>query len=41
MWWLVCSTIDAIWSRSPIRSRSRQARSIGAWLWYSAECCLV
>ena len=32
VWLLVCSTIEAIWSRSPIRPRIRRARSIGAWL---------
>ncbi len=41
VWWLVCSTTERTLSSGPVFSRSRRARSISAWAWYSAECSLV
>ena len=41
VWWLVRIRIDFTFERSPIFGPIRRARSISAWLWYSAEYSLV
>lgn len=41
VWWLVCRTTERTFSRGPAFSRSRRARSMTAWAWYSAEYSLV
>ena len=41
VWSLVRSTTRSTRPVSPTRSRSRMARSMKAWAWYSAEWALV